>query len=245
MQSTCCPSDTAPPFLPYTRSAVRFYVRGVDHDVLRLGSLVCQDIENALKAVGRHQTARVNMQMVSKPDRRRSVSTRQDSTHGEPVAANVRNQNFRCDRPDQIGAHTMHIWTGAGWLNLAIVVDLYSRRIVGWETRDRLKKARTISALNKAIAIRQPRPGLIQHSDRGSQYASHAYCTLRKAHNIIPSMSGKGNCYDTAMVETVFKTIKAELLWRTAFLGSDAAIKAVGADIDGFYTPMRRHSALG
>ena len=159
-------------------------------------------------------------------------------SHGEPVAAKVRNQDFTCERPDQKwGVDISYIWTSAGWLYLAIVVDPYSRRIVGREARNRTKKALAISALNTAIAIRQPTQGLIQHSDRRSPYASHAYCTLRKAHNLIPSMRGKGNCNDHAMVETVCTTIKAELLWRTAFQSRDAAINAIGAYIDGFVYP--------
>ncbi|MBX8827419.1 integrase core domain-containing protein, partial [Ochrobactrum sp. SFR4] len=94
-------------------------------------------------------------------------------------------------------------------------------------------------------AIRQPKPGLIQHSDRGSQYASYEYRKIFKAHEILPCMSGKGNCYDNAMVETVFKTIKSELIWRTVFQTRKDAIKAIGEYIDGFYNPVHRHSALG
>jgi putative transposase len=99
--------------------------------------------------------------------------------------------------------------------------------------------------LRKAIAIRQPKPGLIQHSDRGSQYASYEYRKILKAHSMLPSMSGKGNCYDNAMVETVFKTIKSELIWHTVFQTRNDAIKAIGEYIDGFYNPVRRHSVLG
>ena len=108
-----------------------------------------------------------------------------------------------------------------------------------------MKKDLAISALKKAMAIRQPKPGLIQHSDRGSQYASYEYRKVLKAHKMLPSMSGKGNCYDNAMVETVFKTIKSELIWRTVFQNRNDATKAIGEYIDGFYNPVRRHSALG
>ena len=114
--------------------------------------------------VGRHRTARLmraNGLMARQKTRFKRTT---DSTHGEPVAANVLNQDVTCDRADQKwGADISYIWTSEGWLYLAIVVDLYSRRIVGWEARDRMKKALAISALNKAIAIRQPRPGLVQH----------------------------------------------------------------------------------
>lgn len=128
---------------------------------------------------------------------------------------------------------------------MAIVLDLYSRRIVGWAVSDRLKKGLAIMALTRAISTRRPPPGLIHHSDRGSQYCSHDYLRLLKAHGMLPSMSGKGNCYDNAMVETVFKTIKNELIWRASFQTRKAAELALGRYIDGFYNPSRRHSALG
>ena len=102
-----------------------------------------------------------------------------------------------------------------------------------------------LAALNRAIAVRDPAPGLIHHSDRGSQYCSYDYQRLLKAHHMIPSMSGKGNCYDNAMVETVFKTIKSELVWRTRLQSRQHAENAIGRYIDGFYNPTRRHSALG
>jgi putative transposase len=129
-------------------------------------------------------------------------------------------------------------------LYLAIVLDLYSRRIVGWETSDRLKKNLAITALKRAIATRRPLPGLIHHSDRGSQYCSYDYRKLLIAHDMHSSMSGKGNCYDNSMVETVFKTIKSELVWRTSFQTRQQATNALGRYIEGFYNPIRRHSAL-
>ena len=97
-----------------------------------------------------------------------------------------------------------------------------------WATSDRLKKDLALNALRRAIALREPSPGLIQHTDRGSQYCSHDYQRLLKAHGIVTSMSGKGNCYDNAMVETVFKTIKNELIWRTSFQTRSAAEFALG-----------------
>ncbi|WP_433850450.1 IS3 family transposase [Brucella pseudogrignonensis] len=195
---------------------------------------------------GRHRTARLMRENGLKARQKTRFKRTTDSNHGEPVAPNLLDQDFTCDGPDQKwGVDISYIWTAKGWLYLAIVVDLYSRRIIGWEARDRMKKDLAISALKKAIAIRQPKPGLIQDSDRGSQYASYDYRRLLKAHDILPSMSEKGNCYDNAMVETVFKTIKSELIWRTVFQTRNDAIKAIGEYIDGFYNPVRRHSALG
>jgi transposase InsO family protein len=107
------------------------------------------------------------------------------------------------------------------------------------------EKGLAMKALQRAIALRQPKPGLIHHSDRGSQYCSNDYQKLLRKHKIEPSMSSKGNCYDNAIVETVFKTIKSELVWRTSFMGRLEAKIAIGNYVDGFHNPRRRHSALG
>ena len=196
--------------------------------------------------VGRHRVARLMRDNGLKALQKRRYKKTTDSCHGGPVAANLLDQDFSCDGPDQKwGADISYIWTAEGWLYLAIVLDLYSRRIVGWATSDRLKKDLALNALRRAITLRSPPPGLIQHTDRGSQYCSHDYQRLLKAHGMIPSMSGKGNCFDNAMVETVFKTIKNEFVWRTIFQTRTAAELAPGRYIDGFYNPRRRHSALG
>ena len=197
-------------------------------------------------SVGRHRVARLMRDNGLKALQKRRYKKTTDSAHGGPVAANLLDQDFTCDGPHRKwGADISYIWTAEGWLYLAIVLDLYSRRIVGWATSDRLKTDLAMSAMHRAIALRHPPFGLIHHTDRGSQYCSDDYQRLLKAHVIVPSMSGKGNCYDNAMVETVFKTIKNELVWRTSFQSRGAATSALGRYIDGFYNPRRRHSALG
>lgn len=123
--------------------------------------------------------------------------------------------------------------------------DLVARRIVGWATSGRLRRALPLSALKKALVIRQPEAGLIHHSDRGSQYCAVDYQGDLRRHGIRISMSGKRNCYDNAMVEAFFKTIKSELVWRTRFQTRQDAEQAIARYIDGFYNPVRRHSALG
>lgn len=177
-----------------------------------------------------------------------------DSDHGGPVASNVLDQDFTADGPDQkwgvmrdacFQHDISYVWTAEGWLYLAIVLDLFSRRIVGWQLSDRMKRGLAMGALQRAINLRRPPPGLIHHSDRGSQYCSDDYRRMLRDHGFIASMSGRGNCYDNAMVETVFKTIKSELIWRTAFTSRDQASKAIGQYIEGFYNPRRRHSSLG
>jgi transposase InsO family protein len=116
--------------------------------------------------------------------------------------------------------------------------------VVGWATSDRLHKDLALSALRRAIAVRRPAAGLIHHADRGSQYCSIEYQAELRNRGILISMSGKGNCFDNAMVETFFKTLKAELVWRTVFHCRAEATAAIGRYIDDFYNPIRRHSAL-
>lgn len=195
---------------------------------------------------GKHRIARLMRDNGLRALQKRRYKKTTDSNHSSPVADNLLEQDFQCDGPDEKwGVDISYIWTAEGWLYLAIVLDLYSRRIVGWAVSDRLKKDLALNALRKAIALRNPPAGLIHHSDRGSQYCSYDYQRLLKYHHMVPSMSGKGNCYDNAMVETVFKTIKSELIWRTMYQTREAAEKALGRYIDGFYNPRRRHSALG
>ena len=136
-------------------------------------------------------------------------------------------------------------WTAEGWLYLAVIIDLFSRRVIGWAVSDRLKRDLPIEALKRAIALRQPLPGVIHHSDRGSQYCSNDYRKLLKDHGFLASMSGKGNCFDNAAVETFFKSLKAELIWREQYETRKQAQNALFHYINGFYNPRRRHSYLG
>ena len=114
-----------------------------------------------------------------------------------------------------------------------------------WAAGDRLHTELALTALRRALVVRQPGPGLLHHSDRSSQYCANEYQAELRRHGIVISMSGKGNCFDNAMVETFFKTLKSELVWRTAFQTRAEAIDALARYIDGFHDPRRRHSALG
>jgi putative transposase len=196
--------------------------------------------------VGRHRVARLMRENALKALQRKRFKKTTDSDHGGPVAPNLLDQDFTATAPNQKwGVDISYVWTNEGWLYLAIVLDLFSRRIVGWSVSDRMKKDLALTALKRAIAVRRPSNNLLHHSDRGSQYCSDAYLKLLKDYGFTASMSGKGNCYDNAMVETVFKTIKAELIWRTIWRTRDQAQAAIARYIDGFYNPKRRHSALG
>ena len=178
--------------------------------------------------------------------RTRKYKVTTDSAHSFNIAPNLLDRDFYAEGPNQKWAGDIsYIWTAEGWLYLAVILDLHSRRVIGWAVSDRLKQDLAIKALNMAINLRQPLPGCIHHTDRGSQYCAHEYQKILKRHKFAVSMSGKGNCYDNSVVETFFKTIKAELIWRQSWQTRRQAEMAIFQYINGFYNPRRRHSALG
>ena len=196
-------------------------------------------------AVGRRRTARLMRDNGMRARQRRCFKRTTDSEHAWPVAPNLLDLDFTATVPNQKwSADISYVWTREGWLYLAIVMDLFSRRIIGWSVSDRLHRHLALAALRQALAIRRPQPGLICHSDRGSQYCSVDYQTELRRRGIHISMSGKGNCYDNALVETFFKTLKSELVWRSVFMTRYDAEAAIGRYIDSFYNPVRRHSSL-
>lgn len=195
---------------------------------------------------GRRRVARLMRENGLRARQPRRFKRTTDSLHAFPVAPNLLDQDFSAGRPDEKwGADISYIWTREGWLYLAVVIDLYARRVVGWAVSDRLHKELALRALRRALAVRRPAAGLLHHSDRGSQFCSLAYQAELRRHGLLISMSGKGNCYDNSMVETFFKTLKSELVWRTRFQTRSEAREALARYIDGFYNPIRRHSALG
>ena len=180
------------------------------------------------------------------PLKRFKVTT--DSKHDLPVAENLLDQNFEVEAPNtRWSGDITYIWTGQGWLYLAVILDLWSRRVVGWSMQAHLERALVLEALDAAIRQRQPHPSnrLICHSDRGSQYASGDYQTILRDNGIACSMSRKGNCYDNAPVESFFASLKRELIYRRRFASREDARTAVFAWIESWYNRKRRHSALG
>ena len=179
-------------------------------------------------------------------ERTRKSKATTDTDHTFNIAPNLLSRDFTADRPNQKWAgDIIYIWTREGSLYLAVIRDLHSRRVIGWAVSDRMKRDLAIRALKMAIALRSPPPGCVFHSDRGSQYCSHDYQKILREHGLQSSMSGKGNCYDNAVVETFFKTIKAELVWRRTWETRRQAETTIFQYINGFYNPRRRHSALG
>jgi len=205
-----------------------------------------RQLQDAGLAVGRRRTARLMRENGLRARQPRRFKRTTDSQHAFPVAPNLLDQDFSAERPDEKwGADISYVWTREGWLYLAVVIDLYARRVVGWAASDRLHKELVLTALRQALVVRRPEAGLLHHSDRGGQYCSIEYQAELRRHGILISMSGKGNCYDNSMVETFFKTLKSELVWRAVFQTRAEARDALARSIDGFYNPTRRHSALG
>jgi putative transposase len=187
-----------------------------------------------------------NHDITARPLRRFKVTT--DSKHDLPVAPNLLAQKFEAEKANTRWAGDItYLWTGQGWLYLAVILDLWSRRAVGWSMQQTLERSLVLDALDAALRIRRPRPdaGLICHSDRGSQYASADYQKRLKDAGIACSMSRKGNCYDNAPVESFFASLKRELVQRVQFATREEARTAVFAWIEGWYNRKRRHSALG
>jgi transposase InsO family protein len=169
-----------------------------------------------------------------------------DSTHPLPVAPNLLKQQFSVEKPNtHWSADITYLWTGEGWLYLAVVIDLYSRRVVGWSLQNALDRSIVLEALKSALQLRHPEPGLICHSDRGSQYASNDYQQLLSEAVAVCSMSRKGNCYDNAPVESFFASMKRELIHRRSFATHEEARSAVFEWIAVWYNRKRRHSTLG
>jgi putative transposase len=176
---------------------------------------------------------------------RRRVQTT-DSNHDLPVAPNLLNRQFEADESGQkwVGDIT-YIPTRQGWLYLAAIMDLYSRRIVGWAMDEKLTSSLVQQALAMAVAGSCPQAGLLHHSDRGSQYASQEYQQLLAAHQMVVSMSRRGDCYDNAAMESFFSTLKCERVHYQHYATPEEAKRDLFAYIELFYNRRRRHSALG
>lgn len=178
--------------------------------------------------------------------RRRFVPRTTDSSHHYPVAPNRLDRDFVAQAPDcKWVCDFTYLWTNQGWLYLAIVMDLFSRRIVGWSMQEQMKSGLVSQAMEMAIQRRRPKAGLLHHSDRGVQYASEDYQRLLQKHGVICSMSRTGDCYDNAVAESFFATLKRELINGQTPASMEEARHLVFEWIEVFYNRQRRHSTLG
>ena len=211
------------------------------------GSLrVRAELRDQGHSCGRHRVARLMRQAGLQGIPKRRFRRTTTSGHKLPAAPNRLKQDFTATAPNQRWvADITYIRTGEGWLYLAVVLDLYSRKLVGSSFSSRLQRPLVLDALTMALGRRLPVPGLIHHSDRGSQYASHEFQDLLRDHGIACSMSGAGNCYDNAVAESFFATLKRERVHRQHYRNRDEATANIFQYIEIFYNRQRRHSALG
>lgn len=196
--------------------------------------------------MGRHRVRSLMRANSLRPVWRRRFVHTTDSKHTLPVSANVLDRQFNRVRPNQAWVSDItYIRTRGGWLYLAAVLDLHSRKIVGWAMAPEMPAALVCTALQMAIAQRNPPQGLVVHSDRGTQYASSAHQALLAEHGLVGSMSRKGNCWDNAVMERFFLNLKMERVWQKDYANHAEAANDVADYIVGFYNATRLHSKLG
>ena len=196
--------------------------------------------------IGRSKTRRLMKEASIYVRYRKKYKVTTNSNHKKPLFENVLNRQFKVDRPNQAYVSDItYLWTQEGWLYLAVVIDLFSRKVVGWSMNPRMKASLVCDALRMAIWQRKPKPGLIVHSDRGSQYASHTYRQLLKLYGCVGSMSRKGNCWDNAVAESFFGHLKQELVQWQCYQTRAEAQQDVLNYIAMLYNPYRLHSYLG
>lgn len=197
-------------------------------------------------SIGRYRVRRMMRQQGLRPVWKRKFVHTTDSHHDLPIAANLLKRQFSPEAANQHWCSDItYIRTRSGWLYLAAVMDLYSRKIVGWAMAPNMPAELVCDALQLAIGQRRPKPGLMVHSDRGSQYASAAYNALLSQHGFQASMSGKGNCWDNAVMERFFLNLKMERVWQRDYANHAEAIRDVTDYIVNFYNTKRLHSTLG
>lgn len=207
-------------------------------------------IHRELAAQGRHvsrkRVARLMRENGLRGRPRRRFRRTTDSRHRLPIAPNLLEREFRVGAPNRawVGDIT-YVWTAEGWSYLAVLLDLFSRRVVGWAIGRSLDRELALRALRMAITRRAPPRGLIHHTDRGCQYASAEYRALLERHGLRGSMSRVGDCWDNAVAESFFATLKKELVHGCAFVTRSEAYDAIADYIENYYNTIRRHSSAG
>jgi transposase InsO family protein len=196
--------------------------------------------------IGKKRVIRLMQEIGIQAVAKRKYKVTTDSAHAKPVAKNYLNRQFSPDKPNTSWvADITYIPTKEGWLYLATIMDLYSRKIIGWSLGNRLTKELVISTLHMALKQRKLSSGLLLHSDRGSQYVSYLYQLLLKRNGILCSMSGKGNCWDNAVMESFYRTLKVELIYQKTYHTRREAQSDIFEYIEIFYNRERLHSSLG
>lgn len=207
---------------------------------------ICRELKSRGHPVSKARIRRLMQQHGIRARHKRRYKVTTDSKHTLPVAPNLLNRQFRTSAPDQVWtADITYIPTREGWLYLAVVMDLYTRAIVGWAMDGRMTRDLVMGALQMARFRRQPARGLLHHSDRGSQYCSHDYQALLAEYGMQASMSRKGNCWDNAPMESFFNSLKNERVFHEDYATRAEAQQDLFEYIEVFYNRKRRHSSLG
>lgn len=195
---------------------------------------------------GRHRAARLMRAAGIRAKQARRFQVTTDSRHGFAIAPNLLGRQFTASAPNRVWmADITYLPTAEGWCYLAVLLDAFSRRVVGWAVSTQLTTALPLAALHRALAARQPGPGLLHHSDRGIQYASTAYQNALQRYGLRASMSRRGDCYDNAVVESFFHSLKVERLHERRLTGRQEVVEELEDYIERFYNRQRRHSTLG
>lgn len=207
---------------------------------------LCQALRAQGAPIGRYRMRRLMREAALQPIWKRKFAHTTDSKHALPVAGNVLDRQFDATAPNHAWVSDItYVRTGQGWLYLAAVMDLFSRKIVGWAMAPAMPTKLVASALHMALQQRRPPSGLLLHSDRGSQYASQDYQALLNQHGIVCSMSRKGNCWDNAVMERFFLNLKMERVWQRDYANHGEAQRDIADYIVSFYNCTRLHSTLG
>ena len=203
-------------------------------------------LQDAGYRIGRHRVARLMRDNAIRARTKRKFRVTTDSCHDHPVAPNRLDRQFEVAAPNTVWvADISYIPTREGWLYLAVVLDLFSRQVVGWAMDQQMPQELTLAALDMAIQRRRPLPGCMHHSDRGSQYAAGDYQKQLAKYGMVCSMSRKGNCWDNAPMESFFHSLKTELVHHRDYQTRDEARRDIFEYIEVFYNRQRRHSTLG
>jgi putative transposase len=207
---------------------------------------VQRELRKRGRRVGKKRVERLMRCEGIRARRRRRFRTTTDSNHADPIAPNLLKRNFTAELPNRAWVTDVtYVWTREGWLYLAAILDLCSRRVVGWAAGPNNDRGLALEALARAVAARKPLGGLLHHSDRGSTYASSDYRDALVGCGAIASMSRKGDCWDNAVAESFFATIKNEMIDHEDFQTRAEAVVAIADFIDGFYNVQRMHSSIG
>ena len=230
------------------RLRTRIFERYIEHNGMAGSPMITADINDdpEFTGVSKNTVARLMRQMNLKSKTIKKFVVTTDSKHNEPVAPNLLNREFNVKTPNTVWASDItYLKVGRSWYYLAVFIDLFSRSVVGWDLSDSLERHSVIKAFNKAVMLRRPDKGLMVHSDRGVQYASQDFRISLENNGFIQSMSRKGDCWDNAVAESFFHTLKIQLIHHVRFDNVQEAERILFKYIEVYYNQRRKHSANG